>query len=175
MSKSVKLPTTTIKFEGVFDWPGLYKLMFDWMEERGFETHDKTYKHSAGPLGPEEEHIIYGESKETEYVMFKISLDVHTWKVQKAEVMKDGKKQKLNTALIRIRISPEIIYDYQGKFEETSFLEKVREFYHKHVFIEEDMGLIQDKLYYMTYKFHEAIKEYLGLYSQENAWDKKYW
>ena len=176
MSKKVPAAyPSTIKYDGVYDWPGLYALIHHWLHERGYETHDKTYKHTAGTIGAEEEHIIIGEKKETEYVQFIMTIDMKAWGVHTVEVIKDGRKHKLQKAVLRIIITPQVNYDYQGKFEQSKFLEKVRNFYHTHVLIDEADALIEDKLYYISYKLHTALKEFLGMTSSEDAFDKKYW
>ena len=165
-------PPSRIKFEGVYDWDNLYKLFHSWFEERGWDHDDKTYKHKTSSLGREEELIINCWVKESEYIKYHISLDIHTWSNQPAEVIKDGKKVQLWKGRIRIIICNEIEYDWQNRFEGSSFLTKIREFYHKHVFVDEDNALIQDKVYYISYNLHEAIKKFLDMYSQENVYSK---
>ncbi len=162
-----------IKFEGLFDWDELYKMMHDWLTTRKYIFQEIHYKHAGeAGIGAESEVRFEGSKKETAYIKFVINIDVHIWGLQEVEVIKDGQKKKMSKGRIRIEVWGQIVYDYQGKFDTSKFLQRVRSFYHRYVAIDEHAVLYEDKLYYYVYKLHADLKSFLGMEGDENVFDQ---
>ena len=61
-----------IKYKGVFDLYSLYDLIHKWMKDRGFDVHEKVFKHKKAGGAYENERTLIAERKETEYIKYKV-------------------------------------------------------------------------------------------------------
>src|SRR3989344_8705210 len=101
MGNDVDLPPITLRYNGLFDFDGLYAAIIDWAKNYGYRWHDKAYKHKVpSPRGAEHE-IEWEITKEvTEYISYTISFTVHIWDLREVEVLVDGKKKNLSNARV---------------------------------------------------------------------------
>ncbi|MCF7866869.1 hypothetical protein K9M18_05545, partial [Candidatus Woesearchaeota archaeon] len=76
---SVKVPDheVEIRYKGVYDFDGLYKLMRGWLDERRYDFMETLYKDKvAGTLGNKVEIKMTPEMKIDEFVKFKINFNM---------------------------------------------------------------------------------------------------
>lgn len=152
-----------IKYQGIFDYEGLYKLITDWYIDYGFYLEEPVYKHKIPtPGGAEQEIEFTGWKKINEYVKYWIGLYIHAYNLKDVDVVKEGVKKRLSKAEIQIEIMPEVETDYP-KMVDSKFKKYLQEFWDKYL-LKKDMDLIwSDQLYYIMYKLHTKIKEFLGM------------
>lgn len=171
MPQPYKLPKLTIRYKGVLDLEGLYRVFVQWLKARRYWFHETTYKHKVpSPFGAEEEIMFHAERKCTEYYRHDIDIYFHIWDQQPVEIIKEGKKQKLIKAKFEIQIKGTLVTDYQGKFDKTAFMQKLRDFMHRHIIKERLESIWADELYYRTLKLQAVIKDYIGMYTKSHEY-----
>ena len=78
-----------LRYKGVFDFDGLYKMMHAWLISKRYEFHETKYKDKVStPFGNEIEVEWTGEKKINEFVKQKIVIEFHLWDFAEVEVIK---------------------------------------------------------------------------------------
>src|SRR3989344_3633491 len=164
MSLNRALPKVDIKFKGLCDYEGLWRLIRNWMVQQGYTFQERVRKHKVpNPSGAEDEFEWYGTRIVNTYVQFRIEMYAHTWDVQDVDIVREGKKVRMQQARIQLELKGSVILDYNSNFEKTKFLMAVRDFLNRYVWYKKITGGWEDELYYRIYKLHRNIKEYLGM------------
>lgn len=163
------LPKITLRYDGLFDFDGLYAAVVDWAKMYGYKWHEKIYKHKVpSPKGAEQEMEWEIERNVTEYLRFKISFAVHTWDQTEVEVEIAGKKKALTNARIYIIINGEVYYDWQERFAKGGWLgQKMGELYYKLIGQSLIGGIYWDQLYYQTWNLHSILKKYFDMQTKK--------
>ena len=175
MSKKSELHHMFIKYKGIFDLLGLFKMMRDFIMEQGYQWDEQVVKHKVpGPSGAEDQYKWTAWKKVTEYTKFHIETYMHIWDLKEIEVVKSGKKTVMYQGRILIRIIPMVELDYNNRFEGSKFMLALRDWFHEYVWKHEIEDIWEDGLYYYTYKYHKAIKEYLEFESATNAAQERF-
>lgn len=167
--KSIPEKLGEIKFSGVFDYDQLYRGIYGWFKERFYDVHETAYKHKATSRGPEVEIAFKGERKQTEWIMYKVNVDLHIWDLADVEVVKDGKKQKLNKGRMTIVVNMEAVFDYAKRFEEKPLYIKLYNFLVEKVMWMKLMLGPVDTLYYEGYTLYTEIKKLLNMETAYSA------
>src|SRR3989338_8366961 len=111
------IPSNIIKFRGIFDYYGLLKEMQQWVVDSGYEWHENVYKHKVpSPAGAEQEIKWTGNLKVNAYAKYWVNVYFHLWDLKDVEVVKDGKKQMMNSARLQILFSGYVELDYNDVF-----------------------------------------------------------
>lgn len=165
-----QVPVSNIRFKGVFDYDGLMQLVYDWMDRRKFKIIEKIYKHKGGAAGWEFERELEGTRKVTDYIKYVITVAIHTWDTKEVEVIKDGKKMKLNKGRLEIKMNIGIELDYAGRWESSEAMEKVRNFFHSYIIKKEIAFKHADPLYYGMLALHTSIKKFLAMEGATSAY-----
>ncbi|MFC1698074.1 hypothetical protein ACFL1H_07055 [Nanoarchaeota archaeon] len=151
----------SIKWKGVLDWEGLYKVMFQWFMRYKYIFTENTLKSAWGPFGQEFEIEWDAWRKVTNYVKYVVEIYVHAWDKRDVEVVKDGKKKTMQHIRFNMEFNVRIETDYQGKLSGTPFKDKLRNFYEKYI-IRKDLAFDHwDPLYYQISGLREVIKKFL--------------
>src|SRR3989344_8500881 len=126
-TKAGKLPQVAkIRYRGLFDFEGLFRLMRGWFEAREYEFFEKRYKHKSKPEGAELEINFEAYRDINEYARNYIRLYFHLWEAEEVEVVKDGKKKKMWNARMYVEFPGFVELDYEDQWEGTPFLRKLR-------------------------------------------------
>jgi hypothetical protein len=162
--------TERLKYVGILDLDGLFKTMYQWYNDYGYEFHEKTVKHKVpGPLGADQEIEWTGWRKINGYVKFWVDVYFHLWQLKDVEVIKEGKKVKLSRARMLIEFSGRVDLDYSNRFGGSRFLQALQDWYHKFVIKKEIDSIYTDQLYYRILKLYTVCKEYLDMEAKHNA------
>ncbi len=159
-----------IKYTGIIDFNKVYSAILSVYSQKAYLTTEKKNIQKAGGGGVEIEVELYGFRNETEYVQFEITALLHAWDLSETEVIVDGEKKTLQRGRIMIDFEAEMKTDWQGEFEKTSFLKKMRQVYDTKLMAPDLYVLYADKMYYEMYKFHAAVKEALDSFAAYNAY-----
>lgn len=159
-----------LRYRGIFELEGLLKKIRGWLEDDGFEFQETAYKFKTpSPAGSELELDCGGKKKISEYTEYKISFYFHIWDMKKMEIIKDGKKKNVVQARMLIEMSGTAVIDYQKRFGGSKFLQGLGDWFTKFIVGKEIDNIIEDKLYYIMYKLHRVVKEYLDMETKTNA------
>jgi hypothetical protein len=161
-----------IRYKGVFDFEGLYRMMHAWLVNKRFIFHENLYKDKVyTPFGNELEIKWKAEKKVTEYVKEYVDVHFHLWDFSEVEVIKEGKKVKMTKSRMEIKFEASLELDYSKKFSKGGkFAKKLGEFYQNKVIYWDWRIKYADSLTYSLYDLHAKVKKYLGLASGSNAY-----
>ena len=175
MSKELKFRSVRyipiVKYQGVFDKDDLMKTMRNWIVNQGYEFHETSVKHKVpSPDGSEQEFAWWGWRKVNSYVKYHIDMFVKYWNLKDVEVVRDGKKQKLQSAKVQIELSGRCELDFSNRFAGSKVLQFIADFYDNYIIKNEIDTLYTDQLYYRIYKLQGVIKEFLEFETKESAY-----
>lgn len=160
-----------IRYQGIFDLEGLFKMIYKWLDERGYEVREVKLKHKVPkPAGINQEVWWEAFITETDYVTMWVKLRFFFYEMNDVEVVKEGKKKLLTKGRLSIEIESYLELDWQSRWETSIFLRHFRTFYEKRVINHEIEDVYWDKNYYNTYKLHTKIKEHLDFETKTNAY-----
>jgi hypothetical protein len=170
------VPTVYIRYKGVWDMDDLYKSMVDWFRERKYKFHELIYKHKhPSPFGVERQYIWQAIKKEDEYLLFNIDIYIHTYDAHDVEVkMKDGSNKTFTKGRIWIEFRGHMAYDWEKRWENSSFYKSLRNFYNKYVIKKKKEQILWDQLWYREiHQLHAMVKERLKMESE--GYEHRYW
>lgn len=160
-----------IRYEGLFDFDGLYITVIDWAKNYGYWWHEKTYKHKVpNPLGAEQQLEWVCEKKVTDYIKYNLWFYVHVWNLTEVEVDVDGQKKSLSNAYMSIRMKGTVVYDWQGKFSEGKFFKKLGGWYRGIIFKKEVESVYGDQIYYRMWDLHNILKKFLDMQTKKYSY-----
>lgn len=160
-----------LRYNGLFDFDGLYAAVVDWAKVQGYMWHEKTYKHKVpSPRGAKQELDWILTKKITNYLSHKITFEVVSWDTTEVEVDIEGRKKSLTNARIDIRMWGELIYDWQELFSGSKFIQKLGDWYRNVVFKKEVESIYLDQLHYRILDLHALMKKYFDLQAKKYAY-----
>jgi len=165
-----------INFKGTFHFENLYKLIFDWLGQRGYsysrntvrefgdENFEDYYFELVLPGGAAKCQWIFWRAAKPESDIFKynIEIDFQTLVLGTKEIVVHGDKFKTNDGELTIMMRAWIDFDKNGIWSKNDLVKKAFPIVREHDLQE----LIDDKiddLHGMTNQLWELIKQYLGL------------
>ena len=164
-----KLPQITLRYNGLFDFDGLYAAVTDWAKNYGYMWHEANYKHKVPtPAGAEQELKWILNKNVTEYVRYNILFTIHIWDLTEMEVEIDNKVKSLSNARLYILIDPKVEYDWQKIGKGGRFTSKLAAWYTK--LTKKDQEVYLDQLYYRIWNLHAIIKKYFDMQTKKYAY-----
>lgn len=165
------VPTITVRYDGLFDFDGLYAAVVDWAKNYGYKWHEKTYKHKfPRPTGAEQEMDWIISKNVTNYIAYEIKFSVHTWDQSDVEVDVNGQKKMLTKAKIYIVLNGNLIHDWQKKFKGGKIAEALGKFYRNVVYKADLENTYLDPLYYRMWNLQALLKKYFDMQSKKYAY-----
>jgi len=155
--------SSTIKYNGIFNFPEFYKFCYEWLtEETGLNIQEVKYEEK---IQGETKKIIVewtGERKLTDYFRFDIKLKLSIGGLANVEINHGGVKVKTNKGSVTVAFKGILVRDYEGKFESTAFNKFLRGIYEKWV-ITSRIEEFEDKISVDSDEFLSQTKAYLDL------------
>lgn len=156
-----------IKYRGLIDVDGLYKVMYNWFDARKLEWHEPTFKDKHPIQGDEQEIKIHAYRNDSEFLRVVYDIYIHTWDLVPVTIVKDGKKKIMEKGRLKITIGVAFEYDYENKWEETKFHKTLRDFFIKYVMVRK-IQVYGDKIEYEAHNLQETIKQWLEMQAKGN-------
>ena len=162
-------PVTYIRHSGIWDMQDLYESIADFFRRRKYKFHERVYKHKhPSPFGVERQYIWEAERKESDYVQFHYDVYIHTYDAHDVEVVGvDGSKKLFTKGRIWIEIKADVSTDWEGRWKDSSFYSRLRDFYNKYVIRRNITQGWSPKVRYEMYELHAMVKERLKMESDE--------
>ncbi len=165
-------PELMVRYTGVLDLDGLYRVIVQWLKARRYWFHETTYKHKVpSPFGAEEQIRFRAERKCSEYYKHDITIMFHIWDQVPVEIIEEGKKQKLIKAKVEIVIQSTCTLDYQNKFGKTPLMRMLRTFFQNYIIREKIENIWGDELYYRTIKLQAVIKDFINMHTKSHEYE----
>jgi hypothetical protein len=161
-----------IKFSGMLNFDGFMKTLRNWIVNQGYEFHETSVKYKVpSPIGAEIEYAWWGWKKVNSYIKFHIDVFFHFWDVHDVEVVREGKKQKMQHARLHMEITGRCELDWSNRFAGSKLMQALADFYDNYVIRKDVDTIYTDQLYYRLYKFQRLVKEYLDFETKESAFE----
>ncbi|MEK6973994.1 MAG: hypothetical protein AABW41_02040 [Nanoarchaeota archaeon] len=153
-----------IKWSGVFDVGDFYNRLKQWFVQEGYGDELKNFKEikfvqRVKQTGKEIEIKWIGEKNVSDYFAYAITITVAASQIKDVEIQRDGKKLKMNSGSLDIRLFADFVKNAKGRWKKESFMKKV---YERFV-VKERMDSYKLGLYQKVYGLQDYIKEYLGI------------
>lgn len=108
--------------DSVFDIEELYKVLFRWFENNGYEFYEKEYIDADEPRGKHIEFFWTAEKDADAYLRYGIDVNVNVSGLKPVEIDKGGMKVKSSSASMTIRISAYAIKDPKNSWSDSGKL-----------------------------------------------------
>lgn len=153
-----------IKWSGVFDVGEFYIRLKQWFAQEGYGDELKNFKEikfvqRVKQAGKEIEIKWIGEKNVSDYFAYAVTITIAASQLKDVEIQRNGKKLKMNSGSLDIRLFADFITNAKGKWKKGSFMKKL---YERFV-VKERMDSYKLDLYQKVYDLQDYIKEYLGI------------
>lgn len=160
-----------IKYKGLYDLDGLYRLMANWFRQRRYRLYETLYK--ARP--PELEIRWTAEREKTGFVKEIITIYYHSYGEYDIDVVIDGKKKKMTNARLILLIDGDIEAPYNDiygrpRWTANSMERRLLNLFQNWFAKRELESVHWDTLYYEMWKLHGEIKTFLGMEAKGNVY-----
>ncbi len=153
-----------IRYTGIFDFDGLYKVMVQWLKQRRYWFHEDTYKFKPGDGFGKEVMLKWVAWKNIdEYFRFHLTVNFHIWDINEVEIFQDGQKKTLTKARMEIKLKCTLYRDWQRRYKQNKLTEFLKDFYNKYIIFKKTDSITWDTIYYRMLKFAAVIKDYLNM------------
>ncbi len=152
-----------IKYDGVFNFRGLYSFCHGFLdEELGLDPDETEYEEKLDGQAKEIKFTWEGSKKLTDYFKFKIKIKFEISQLTKVDIQQGAKKISTNKGSVKIKTVGTIEKDYSDKFSSSSTQMFMRSIYEKWV-IPSRVGAMEDKIAGDCADFVNEAKAYLDL------------
>ena len=159
-----------IRYKGIYDLDGIYKLMRQWFDDRKYDFMENLYKDKvASPFGNEVEHNMTPEILVNDFIKFHIQVITKFYDYKDFEAEIGGEKKMVSYGRFFIKLSATIEFDYQNRFK-TPFQKKLLFFLIKTLLVRYYEFKYYDKLTYDLYDLQAKLKKFIKMESEYNAY-----
>jgi hypothetical protein len=159
-----------IRYKGVYDLDGIYKVIRGWLDNHRYDYMEKTHKDKqTNPWGNEVEWEMTPEIKIDGFIKYNIYIRTKFYDVKEFESVVHGHKRMLTDGRFWIEITGNVEFDYLGNFK-SDFAKKVLNFIVKRMFWKYYKIHHIEKLYRDMYDLHNEIKKYMKMETAFNAY-----
>ena len=170
MSKQ-SIPPITLRYNGLFDFDGMYAAIIDWAKNYGFKWHEKDYKHKVpSSAGAEQELTWMLEKNVTEYLKFDLIFTVHIWDLTEVKVETGGQPRNLSNARMYIVIKGFVTFNWQGIGDKNGKLTRWLGKKYFQLTMKNKSEYI-DQLYYRAWNLHALMKKYFDMQSKKYTYE----
>ena len=152
-----------LKFKGVYDLPLMYKKIYEWLQDEGFNINEKYYIEHVKPFGKIIEFEWECKQDEGEYFRYEMSMKCFIIGANDVETEKDGEKFKLTKSEIELTFNANLITNAHDRFGDDTFVKKMYEKY----FIEDEIEHQKIELYTEVHDLMGEVKNFINLYHFE--------
>ena len=179
IENAVQATHFTIKFRDIFNLKEFYDALHEWfleyewgsVESDGltFEERDwweTLYLEKEGAGGDKEMWWWWRLQKlptDNSYYKYHIDMDFHILYILPAEVVRDGKKLKVNKGEVEIKLWAYLEFDYNGLWSKHPILKMFNKVFPKRIFKNEIYEMHKLELYREAYILENYIKKWFKL------------
>lgn len=163
MAEQDTIFSSKVKYMGVFPFEDFYKFCYSWLtEETALVIMENKYVEGISGTAKKIDIKWTGTKKVTDYFKFQFIVDFEIIGLKPVEITKGNEKIKSNKGTIQVKVTGNLIRDYQGKFESNAFQKVLRSIYEKWI-IPSRIEDFEEKLYVQCDNFLSQIKAYFDL------------
>jgi len=163
MAEKDQVFSSKVKSTGIFLFKDFYKFCYDWLtEEGGFDVAEEKYSEKIIGNSKDIDIEWVGTKKVTDYFKFEVKVVFQVIGLTDVEVNQNEVKVRTNKGTVSIKITGNLIKDYDGKWEKSPFLKMSREVYEKYI-IKSKVDALANKLAGNCDEFLSQTKAWLAL------------
>jgi len=162
MTERDKVTTQKIRRSGIFNFKDFYQFAYNWFIDEDYGLEEQKYAEEVTGDSKRVEIIWVAKKKISDYFKHEIKLYWNVVGLKNVEVEKDGKRVKMNDGSIEIKITGNLLKDYQSSWEGNPFSKFLRGVYEKFV-IEGRIEAYEDKVSSTVTDFIKDMKGFLAI------------
>lgn len=151
-----------IVYEGLFKIKDIYKIIYEWLGDKGYMPVEKRVTESVTKSGKHFEIEFEPYKKYTDYAKSIIRLHLNAQNVTDAEVTIDGNKKTMQKGKVSIMLDSWLETDYEGRWETKPVFYVLRTIFEKYVYTPFLSGFVTS-VRNDTLHLKEQLKAYLNL------------
>ena len=152
-----------VKHTGIFDFKETYRILVEWLLEKGYDFNEKSYKEVVGPGGSREIEIEWeAVRKVSDYFRNMLKFKWHLIGITKVEVEIDGSKHTMDKGQFELEGQAILQKDYEDRWSNRPTLKFLRTFYDKYL-IKERTERFEEKVIIELEEFLGQCKSFLAL------------
>jgi hypothetical protein len=159
-----------IKYDDIFHLKNLYKMIYQFLDEQGFEAlngggkfYEDYYleKHTGGML--EYWFYWYTQKPINNYYRYILNVNYHCLALSKVKIQYQGKELGMHKGEVAIEIDAKVDTDFKKEWQKHSILKHFKEGYDRLIFYHELNNMEWMNLYRIVYRLQALIKAYLNV------------
>jgi hypothetical protein len=124
-----------IEYEGIFSVAGLYRLIDEWLLDKGYYRKEPMHTESAKPEGKFVEIQLVPEREISDYAKSILRIRIQLSGIKDVVIEgTDGSKQRQNQGKVLVTLSGVLETDYEGKWEGKPMFLFIRTIYDKYLY-----------------------------------------
>ncbi len=151
-----------VTYEGLFRMKDVYKLIQDWMDDKGYNPIEKRAHEMVTKSGKQIEVEFEPYKKYSDYAKGIIRIHITAHDLKEVEVKRDSGSRKMQKGQIRITFDSWLETDYEGRWEAQPVFYVLRTLFEKFVYMPFLSGYIKG-VRDDTLHLKEQLKAYLNL------------
>jgi hypothetical protein len=161
-----------VKYKDVFDLKGFYEALHEWLLEHGWADQDTGLDYWENYYG---ERIASGgareiwiqwrpwkKSNDDAMLEYYLDFDWHCIAISNTEIVRDGKKIKLNKGEVELKIRAYIEKTYEKKLAKYGLIKPFIKLFTKKIY-DKELDLRKKELYQETYAMQNYIKQWFKM------------
>ena len=163
MAEKDQIFSSKIKYDGVHFFKDFYKFCYDWLtEETELLVAETKYVEKLKGDTKDIDVEWVGVRKVTDYFKFEVKVKFQILRLKEVEATQKGMKIQTNQGSVEVKVTGNLIRDYEGKFETTAHKKFLRSIYEKWI-IPSRIEQFEEKLISDCDEFLSQAKAYLDL------------
>jgi len=148
--------------KGIFNFKDFYSFAYDWLIGEGYNVTEKKYEEEISGDSKKVEIKWEAKKKISDYFTFLIKVHWRFLQLKEIEVVKEGKKEKMNSGTAEIKPQAILVKDYEHRWEDQPIWKFLRGIYDRYI-IKSRIDEYEDKLKEEIEEFLAQCKSYLSL------------
>ncbi|MBU2522759.1 MAG: hypothetical protein KKE23_00515 [Nanoarchaeota archaeon] len=148
MGEKEKVAELKVKHSGFFDFREIYSFIYTLLSDLEYSVEEKNYGEKTKGDQKEIEVNWLAKRKISDYFRFIVKVDIRTFRMANADVVKDGVKTSVNKGDFEVKFTAFLEKDYENRWENTAFVKFLRGLYEKYIIpsaIDSYSGQLEDE------------------------------
>ncbi len=163
IGKKYRVAKTTVKYRGIFDHEFIQRKIFNWFKANDFDPFevDKVKLMPGKPTGVKLKTVYIGSKRVTEYVKWHFKAYTIIYELQDIEIIKEGKKVKMNQGKYSAELTGTIEFDWQKRFGGSKVLQFLGDFLRNYILRYKIVDYWEDQVAMKLTELSNVIKKAL--------------
>ncbi len=162
MSEKDTIHKGRIKQRGLFDFRDIYEFMYDYLIDENYDIFERKYVEKVKGDSKDVEVKWEAMKEISDYFRFVITMEWIILGMKSVEVVKNGKKIKIDSGVFEIKFRADLVKDYESRWENHPFWKFLRGFYDRYI-IRTRVEQYEEKLLAETVELISQVKSLLAI------------